>query len=134
MFSYQGKNQFLKKLNKGDFLMRSIVKLFWVLSILFLFSSQAIASDSYINNSAEKFSSGVANAVTGWVELPKNIILTSQKEGPAYGITVGLAMGIMHTVGRSLVGVLDAATFFIPTKPSVNPPYIWQDFSRETSY
>lgn len=114
--------------------MRSIVKLFWVLSILFLFSSQAIASDSYVNNSAEKFASGVANAVTGWVELPKNIILTSQKEGPVYGVTIGLGMGIMHTVGRSLIGVLDAATFFIPTKPSVNPPFIWQDFSRETSY
>ena len=114
--------------------MRSIVKLFWVFSILFLFSSQAVASDSYINNSAEKLASGLANAVTGWMELPKNIILTSQKEGPVYGITIGLGMGVMHTVGRSLVGVLDAATFFIPTKPSVNPPYIWQDFSRETSY
>lgn len=114
--------------------MRGIVKLPWVFLILFLFSSQAIASDSYVNNSAEKLSSGIANAVTGWVELPKNIILTSKKEGPAYGITIGLAMGVMHTVGRSLVGVLDAATFFIPTKPSVNPPYIWQDFSRETSY
>ncbi len=105
-----------------------------IFSILFFFSSQAVAADSYFGNSSEKFVSGIANAVTGWVELPKNIILTTQKEGPLYGVTIGLGMGIMHTVGRSLVGVLDAATFFIPTKPSVNPPFIWQDFSRETSY
>ncbi|MBY0484199.1 exosortase system-associated protein, TIGR04073 family [Nitrosomonas sp.] len=114
--------------------MRRIAKLSLLLSIFFLFSSQAVASDSYFGNSSEKFVSGIANAVTGWVELPKNVILTGQKEGPVYGATIGLAMGIMHTVGRSLVGVLDAATFFIPTKPSVNPPFIWQDFSRETSY
>ncbi|AEJ01886.1 hypothetical protein Nit79A3_2097 [Nitrosomonas sp. Is79A3] len=114
--------------------MRRIAKLSLLLSIFFLFSSQAVASDSYFGNSSEKFVSGIANAVTGWVELPKNVILTSQKEGPIYGATIGVAMGIMHTVGRSLVGVLDAATFFIPTKPSVNPPFIWQDFSRETSY
>ena len=114
--------------------MRRIAKLSLLLSIFFLFSSQAVASDSYFGNSSEKFVSGIANAVTGWVELPKNVILTGQKEGPVYGATIGVAMGIMHTVGRSLVGVLDAATFFIPTKPSVNPPFIWQDFSKETSY
>ena len=114
--------------------MRRIAKLSLLFSIFFLFSSQAVASDSYFGNSAEKFVSGITNAATGWLELPKNVILTGQKEGPVYGATIGLAMGIMHTVGRSLVGVLDAATFFIPTKPSVNPPFIWQDFSRETSY
>ncbi len=118
--------------------MERIVKLSVIFSIFFFFSTQAAAqagaSDSYFGNASEKFVSGIANAATGWIELPKNIILTSQKEGPLYGITIGTAMGVMHTVGRSLVGVLDAATFFIPTKPSVNPPYIWQDFSRETSY
>lgn len=113
---------------------RIVVKLSLLFSIFFLFSSHVVAADSYFGNSSEKFVSGIANAVTGWVELPKNVILTGQKEGPVYGATIGLAMGIMHTVGRSLVGVLDAATFFIPTKPSVNPPFIWQDFSRETSY
>lgn len=114
--------------------MRRIVYLSLILSMFFLVSSQAVAADSYFGNASEKFVSGIANAATGFVELPKNIILTSQKEGPLYGITIGVAMGIMHTVGRSLVGVLDAATFFIPTKPSVNPPFVWQDFSRETSY
>ena len=114
--------------------MRKTVKLFLIFSISFFFSSQAVASDSYFGNSSEKLVSGLTNAVTGWIELPKNIVLTSQTEGPLYGATIGVALGIMHTVGRSLVGVLDAATFFIPTRPSVVPPYIWQDFSRETTY
>lgn len=110
------------------------IQLSLVFSIFFFFTSHAIASDSYINTSGERFVSGVANAATGWVELPKNIVLTGQKDGPIYGGTVGLAMGIMHTVGRSIVGALDAATFWVPLKPSVNPPYIWEDFSRETTY
>ena len=110
------------------------VKLSLLFFIFFFLSSQAVAADSYFNNSAEKFVSGITNAATGWVELPKNVILTSKQGGPIYGATIGLGMGLMHTVGRSVVGILDAATFFIPTKPSVNPPYIWQDFTRETSY
>lgn len=111
-----------------------VIQLSLVFSIFFFFISQAAASDSYFNNSSERFVSGVANAATGWLELPKNIALTGQKDGPVYGGTVGLAMGIMHTVGRSIVGALDAATFWVPLKPSVNPPYIWEDFSRETAY
>ena len=111
-----------------------MIKLSLIFSIFFLLSSQGVAAESYFDNSSEKFVSGITNAATGWVELPKNVILTGQKEGPIYGASIGVAIGIMHTVGRSLVGVLDAATFFIPTKPSVNPPFIWQDFSRETSY
>jgi putative exosortase-associated protein (TIGR04073 family) len=114
--------------------MGSIVKLSLVIAISFVFSSQAIASGSNFNASGERFVSGIANMATGWVELPKNVVLTGQKDGPIYGITVGLAMGLMHTVGRTLVGALDVATFWMPLKPSVNPPYIWEDFSRETSY
>lgn len=111
-----------------------LTKFSLMMVVFLLFSSNAFASDSYFGNASEKLVTGFANALTGWVELPKNIILTSKKEGPVYGATIGLAMGVMHTVGRSLVGVLDAATFFIPTKPSVSPHYVWQDFSRETSY
>ncbi|MEK7779699.1 MAG: exosortase system-associated protein, TIGR04073 family [Pseudomonadota bacterium] len=114
--------------------MRTFTKFSLITVIFLLFSSNALASDSYFGNASEKLVTGFANALTGWMELPKNVILTSRNEGPIYGATVGLAMGVMHTVGRSLVGVLDAATFFIPTKPSVTPHFIWQDFSRETSY
>lgn len=111
-----------------------MVKLSLIFSICFLLSSQAVAADSYVSNSGGKFVSGIANAATGFTELPKNIILTSQKDGPLYGITLGTAQGLLHTVGRSLIGILDAATFIIPTNSSLNPPFVWQDLSRETSY
>ncbi len=120
--------------------MRKIAKLSLLLSILLLFSSQVTAygtgtaAKSYFTVSSEKLVSGVANVATGFVELPKNIILTTQDSGVVYGVSVGLVAGIMHTVGRTVVGALDIATFFIPTRPSVHPPFVWQDFTMETSY
>lgn len=114
--------------------MKKIIKLSLALSLLFLFSSQAAASGSYFSMSGEKLVSGVTNVATGFVELPKNVILKSKQEGVLYGVTAGLVTGIMHSVGRTVIGALDVATFIIPTNPTVNPHYVWQDFSRETTY
>lgn len=111
-----------------------MLKLLLIFSIFFLLPSQAVAAENYLASSGQKFITGVANAATGFAELPKNIILFSQKEGPFYGITIGTAQGLLHTVGRSLIGILDAATFIIPNKSPLNPPFIWQDLSTETSY
>jgi len=42
--------------------------------------------------------------------------------------------GIVHMLGRTLCGTVDLVTFMIPTKPLVNPDFIWKNFDRETSY
>ena len=114
--------------------MDRLIKLSLALSFLFLLSSQAAAAGSYFTMSGEKLVCGVTNVATGFVELPKNVILKSQQEGVVYGVTVGLVTGIMHSVGRTVIGALDVVTFIIPTYPSVNRHYVWQDFSRETTY
>ena len=115
--------------------MDKTVKLSLVLSFLFLFSSQAVAADSNISKSGKKLLCGVTNVITGFVELPKNVMLKNQQEGGNfYGVAVGLAAGIMHSVGRTAIGLMDTVTFIIPTSPSVTPHYVWQDFSRETAY
>ena len=114
--------------------MGKTIKLSLVLSFLFLFSSQAAAADSYISQSGEKLVCGITNVFTGFVELPKNVILKSQQEDGFYGAAVGLGAGIMHSVLRTFVGLLDVVTFVIPNVPSVSPNYVWQDFSRETTY
>ena len=114
--------------------MGKTIKLSLVLSFLFIFSSQVAAADSTFSQSGEKLLNGVSNVATGFVEVPKNVILKSQQEGIFYGATVGLVAGLMHSVGRTVLGVMDMVTFFIPTSSSVNPDYVWQDFSRETTY
>ncbi len=78
--------------------MRKIVKLFLLLSVLCFFLPHTAAADSYSTNAGEKFVSGIANVATGSVELPKNMILTTHHQDLPYGMTVGLATGIMHMV------------------------------------
>ena len=123
--------------------MGKITKLFCVL-LFCLMSFQATASggygyglgygQGYVGMASEKFVTGIVNTATGFVELPKNIILTTQRDSIVHGMTIGLVSGIMHTVGRTVIGVFDVATFLIPTPPSIQPPFVWQDFSVESSY
>ena len=119
------------------------LKLIVVLFFLVFSSTQAMAAErygsdrtgyNYISTSSKKLVTGVGNAATGIVELPKNIILTTQQDTIAHGMTFGLVSGVMHTVARTVIGVFDVATFWIPTAPSIQPAYVWEDFSTETSY
>ncbi len=124
--------------------MRKTTQSILILAVLYFWSSHAIAFErysyghgfgqGYVGVSSEKFVTGIANTATGFIELPKNIILTTQQENILHGMTVGLVSGVMHTVGRTVIGVFDVATFLIPTPPSIQPPFIWQDFSVETNY
>lgn len=122
--------------------MRTIAGFVFVLmlSMLFLFPSQAkaneeITAEIYFNRAGMKIISGVANVTTGWVELPKNIILWSQKENSLLiGLPEGVLRGIVHTASRTGSGALDIATFWLPTFPSPSPPFIWDDFSQESEY
>lgn len=114
--------------------MKKLFKSLLVVSILFFFSSQVAMAQSYPYASGEKFVGGLTNVVTGFVELPKNMINATEERGLPYGMTVGFATGIMHTVGRTLVGALDLVTFMIPTGSSVTPLYIWNNFYSETAY
>jgi putative exosortase-associated protein (TIGR04073 family) len=104
------------------------------LSMLLIFTSQSALADSYPANALGKLTNGVANVAFGVVEIPKTIFITSQSQGPAYGATAGILMGMMQMVSRTLNGVFDVATFIVPTKPLVTPVYIWNDFCTETSY
>jgi putative exosortase-associated protein (TIGR04073 family) len=62
------------------------------------------------------------------------MIVTSRKDGLAYVMTNGFFVGIVHAFGRTLSGVIDVATFIIPTTPIVQSEHIWNDFYKETDY
>src|SRR3982751_7142647 len=114
--------------------MKRLIKSLLVLSVL-LFSAPHVAmAESYPQKAGGKLANGIANAVSGILEIPKTMIITTRTEGPVYGLTVGLMAGILHTLGRTIYGVVDTATFLIPTKPLVDPNYISNDPDRITSY
>ncbi|MDD5034312.1 MAG: exosortase system-associated protein, TIGR04073 family [Methylococcaceae bacterium] len=91
-------------------------------------------SQGYPSAIAEKLGGGVVNAATGWVEIPHTLYAASNQDGPALGLTLGFFKGVVHTLGRSLNGVMDIVTFPIPSKPMINPHFVWENFERETSY
>ncbi|MCB1986710.1 MAG: exosortase system-associated protein, TIGR04073 family [Burkholderiales bacterium] len=116
------------------------IKSILLLTVFFLMSSQAYADEDitaeiYFTRAGMKIVSGVANVATGWMELPKNISLWSKREPNEFvAITEGVLRGVVHTASRTGSGVLDFATFWLPTFPTPTPLFIWEDFSQESKY
>ncbi|MDX8409553.1 MAG: exosortase system-associated protein, TIGR04073 family [Mariprofundales bacterium] len=125
-----------------------------VMTLLMLFATSAMAANpcnpcsgskmgmnpchgttmGYTDGVVAKFSRGFANTATGWLELPKNVINESKSSNVAYGMTLGLLEGVMHTVGRTLVGAVELGTFFIPNPEFIHPRYVWSPFEKGTRY
>ena len=114
--------------------MKTKIKSLLMVSMLFFFLPYVAMANEYPTNAGEKLGSGVANVITGFVEIPKTMIVTSRRDGLAYGMTNGFFVGIVHAVGRTLSGVIDVATFIIPTTPIVQSEHIWNYFDKETDY
>ena len=114
--------------------MKNTLKSLLILSALFFFSPHAAMADSYPEKVGDKLAHGLANTITGFVEIPKNIMLTNKEKGPGYAATAGLLTGIVHGIGRTLTGAVDLVTFIIPTKPIIYPDYIWKEWEKETHY
>ncbi len=88
-------------------------------------SAQSIASG--MGNKAAR---GLANVATGWMELPKQIYVTSKENGAAQGIFIGPLKGIGMTLARTLAGVGELVTFFVPYPgfydSYIEPHYVWE--------
>ncbi len=76
-----------------------------------------------------KLGRGVANTLTGWVELPKNIYSTSVEDNAFAGMTLGLAKGAGMTLVRTGAGIYEIATFPFPLpedfRPILEPEYVF---------
>ncbi|MCK5478932.1 MAG: exosortase system-associated protein, TIGR04073 family, partial [Methylococcales bacterium] len=105
-------------------------------SLLIVTSSICFADEqqSYGSNVGDKALNGFANMTTSVLEIPKNIINTSNESYVLWGLTGGAAKGILHTVGRMMVGLTDFVTAPLPTKTFIYPKYVWDDFDEDTTY
>ena len=76
---------------------------------------------------------GIANAATGWMEIPKQMSLVWQESGPGSGVSWGLIKGVGYAVARSVAGAYDIVTFPFPIpegyKPIIQPEYVLSDLS-----
>ena len=100
---------------------------------LVMVSSPVFAAD-YSSQAGDKFSRGLANAATGWGEVPKNIVNESNRSNALLGVTLGSVKGVAHSVGRTAIGAVELGTFFIPSEPVVHAKYVWQEPTKDTTY
>jgi putative exosortase-associated protein (TIGR04073 family) len=89
---------------------------------------------SYGEKVANKALNAFANIATSPLELPKNIINTTNQSNFFYGVFGGFLKGLVNLMGRMGCGIADFITIPLPTKPIVYPMYIWDDFDADTSY
>lgn len=97
---------------------------FAIAAVLLSASAVCFAQDPFT-----KLGRGVANTLTGWVELPKNIYETSLEDNALAGVTLGLAKGAGMTLVRTGAGIYEVATFPFPLpenyKPILEPEYVF---------
>lgn len=83
----------------------------------------------FAQDSFSKLGRGVANTLTGWIEIPKNIYTLSVEKNAFTGATLGLAKGAGLTVVRTGAGIYEIATFPFPLpqgyKPILEPEYVF---------
>ena len=81
-----------------------------------------------------KFWRGIVNVATGWVEIPKTLIVDSIEVDPFTGILCGLTIGTAKGVERTVVGALEVVTFWHewPKEyaPIIQPEYVLDDVAN----
>ena len=109
------------------------MKLRHKLSVAALFLTVAGSSlTAAVNNdynsdytASRKFGRGVANVLTGVVEIPKGVYYENEDRGWVAAYTTGLVDGIVNFVTRECVGVYEVFTFWSSEKePIVTPEYV----------
>ena len=97
-------------------------------------ADEAVEDHDALSCFTSKFSQGFFNTTTGFIEIPKNIINISHDENILLGLTWGTVRGVIHAVGRTVVGAGELITSPIPTEDYISPPYVWDRFSEDTRY
>lgn len=84
-----------------------------------------------IDGMATKGVRGATNIITGWVELPKQIYVTGEKDGWLRGAVIGPFKGIGMTVVRTVSGAGELLTFFLAYPgfydPWIEPRFVWMN-------
>ncbi|OGW75783.1 MAG: hypothetical protein A2Z72_05205 [Omnitrophica bacterium RBG_13_46_9] len=95
-------------------------------AVLMVFS---LTTTCFAQDMGKKLARGLANILTGWVELPKNIYDTSVEDNVFSGLTVGLVKGVGMAIVRTGAGVYETVTFPFPIPedyaPVLEPEFVF---------
>lgn len=95
------------------------------------------ARNAFADDPLTKLGRGLANTLTGWIEVPKNVYSVSSEENAFSGATLGLAKGAGMGIVRTGAGIFEAVTFpfALPKdyKPVMEPEYVFEDTPTQTA-
>ena len=99
-----------------------------VILMVTAFVSSSFVIDVSAQTPVRKLGRGLANAFTGFLELPQNIVDVAEDEGALAAVTYGIARGIAMTFLRTAVGVYETVTFMVPLpfdyEPILEPEFM----------
>ena len=104
---------------------------FWValIGVLVWTCAGTAQAQMQAGGAVTKLGRGVANVLTGWVEIPKRMYETSQLQGTAAGLTWGLLRGLGYGFVRTAAGFYETFTFPFPAPPNyvsvIAPEYVF---------
>ena len=94
-------------------------------------------AEDIVQDMSSKLCRGVCNILTGWGEIPRQMIVSGQEKGWWAVLPVGIPAGAIMTVVRTGVGVFETGLFFIPIDdtygPMIDPAFVWQKAKNENS-
>ena len=74
-----------------------------------------------------KLKRGLTNVVTSQGEIQKSIGDSMKDDGFIVAATYGILKGSVLMLRRATVGLLETATFFIPSEPVLDQPQYFED-------
>jgi putative exosortase-associated protein (TIGR04073 family) len=87
-------------------------------------------AEGLVQDMSLKLNRGVFNVLTGWGEIPRQMIVSGRDRGWWAVVPVGVPSGAIMTVVRTATGVFETGTFFIPINdtygPLIDPAFVWQ--------
>ncbi len=79
-----------------------------------------------------KLGRGLSNTLTGFVEIPKKVIMISKNDNPLMGLTWGFVKGTGVGLLRTAAGVYETVTFPIPApadyEPIIQPEFVFEEW------
>lgn len=109
-------------------------------AVLFVFSGTVRAettaghelseAEEIVQDMSSKLCRGVFNVLTGWGEIPRQMIKAGKDKGGWAVLPVGIPAGAIMTVVRTGTGAFETVTFVAPIKdsygPLIDPAFVWQ--------
>lgn len=91
-------------------------------------------TEDVVQDMSSKLCRGVFNILTGWGEIPRQMIVSGCDKGWWAVLPVGIPSGAIMTVARTGVGVFETVFFMAPINdsygPVMNPAFVWQKRSQ----